>query len=102
MAITESSGNVFEDLGLENAEELHYKSHLVMALKDAIKFHKFTQTKAAKVCGTDQPTLSKVLRGQIDKVTTDRLFRWLGCLGLGVRITLDQTPKKGVQVCTCS
>ena len=102
MAIIEGSGNVFQDLDLENAEELHYKSHLVMALKDAIKFHNLTQTKAAKVCGTDQPTLSKVLRGKIDSVTTDRLFKWLGCLGLGVKITLDLCPQGGVQVCTCS
>ncbi len=103
MAIIESSGNVFQDLGFENAAELHYKSHLIMVLNDAIKHHNLTQTKAAEICDTDQPTLSKVLRGKIDIVTTDRLFKWLGCLGLRVKITVDlAAPSGGVEVHTCS
>lgn len=45
-----------------------------------------TQQDAAKLCGTDQPTLSKVLRGRMESVTIDRLAVWLMVLGRIVEI----------------
>lgn len=48
-----------------------------------------SQTRAAKVCFTDQPTLSKVLSGRSDSVSTDQLLRWLVQLGCRVEITVQ-------------
>jgi len=48
-----------------------------------------SQTRAAKVCFTDQPTLSKVLSGRIDSVSTDQLLRWLVQLGCRVEINVQ-------------
>jgi len=102
--IQASSGNVFADLGLSNPEELTYKAELVLALKGLIKGRSMTQAQAAQVCGTDQGTLSKVLRGRLDLVTTDRLLRWIRELGARVQITvqdtLDHIPVP-VSVCYC-
>ena len=55
-----SSGNVFADIGLTAAEaaELAAKSSLIIAIKDAIEQRKLTQREAARLCDTDQPTLS--------------------------------------------
>lgn len=91
--ITTSSGNVFADLGLPAPEELTYKADLVFALSGLIKNRKMTQVQAAKLCGTDQGTLSKVLRGRLDLVTTDRLIRWIRELGARVQITVQDTPE---------
>lgn len=103
--IQASSGNVFADLGFSNPEELMYKAELVLALKGLIKARGLTQAQAAKVCGTDQGTLSKVLRGRIDLVTTDRLIRWFREFGARVQITVQDTPPShapaSVSVCYC-
>lgn len=84
----ESSGNVFADMGFSPAEveELTIKSALVGAVDATIKERKLTQKAAAALCGTDQPTLSKVLRGRTESVTIDRLTVWLTALGRTVEI----------------
>ena len=83
-----SSGNVFEDIGFTPAEaaELTAKSMLITAIAETIEKRKLTQKEAAERCGTDQPTLSKVLRGRMESVTIDRLTAWLTALGRTVEI----------------
>ena len=49
-----------------------------------------SQTQAAKVCFTDQPTLSKVLSGRSDSVSTDQMLRWLVQLGCKVEISVQR------------
>ena len=77
------TGNVFADMGFTPAEaaELTAKSSLIDAIGETIEQRKLTQVEAAKICGTDQPTLSKVLRGRMESVTIDRLAAWLTALG---------------------
>jgi predicted XRE-type DNA-binding protein len=84
----ESSGDVFVDIGFSAAEaaELRAKAELVIAIDDTIRRRKLTQVAAAKLCKTDQPTLSKVLRGRVESVTIDRLASWLTALGRTVEI----------------
>jgi predicted XRE-type DNA-binding protein len=83
-----STGNVFSDMGFTpgEASELMVKSRLIMAIDDTIKRRKLTQLEAARRCRTDQPTLSKVLRGRMESVTIDRLTSWLTALGRTVEI----------------
>jgi predicted XRE-type DNA-binding protein len=82
------SGNVFADLGFSPAEaaELAVKSALIREIGDTIHDRKLTQQAAAVLCRTDQPTLSKVLRGRMESVTIDRLTSWLTSLGRTVEI----------------
>ncbi len=68
------------------AAELNVKSTLIDAIGETIAQRKLTQQGAAKLCGTDQPTLSKVLRGRMESVTIDRLAAWLTALGRTVEI----------------
>jgi predicted XRE-type DNA-binding protein len=83
-----SSGDVFIDMGFspEEAAELNVKSALISAIDDTIRRRKLTQVAAAKLCRTDQPTLSKVLRGRVESVTIDRLAGFLNALGRTVEI----------------
>ena len=94
------SGNVFRDMGFGPAEaaELTVKSSLVDAIDETMRRRKLTQKEAASLCRTDQPTLSKVLRGRMEGVTIDRLTSWLTALGRTVEIRVrpyDTRAKSG-------
>jgi predicted XRE-type DNA-binding protein len=95
-----SSGNVFADLGFTPAAaaDLTVKSTLITTIADTIRERELTQLEAAQLCGTDQPTLSKVLRGRMESVTIDRLAAWLNALGRTVEIHVrpyDRKAKSG-------
>lgn len=94
---TKSSGNVFDDLGCPNAEEKLLKSRLIFFLGKTIKRKQLTQVQAAQICGTDQSRLSKILRGDMTQVTTDKLFAWLMKLGFDVHVSIDETVAPQVQ-----
>jgi predicted XRE-type DNA-binding protein len=68
------------------AAEMTVKSGLIMAIGDTIRERDLTQQEAALLCGTDQPTLSKILRGRMESVTIDKLAAWLNALGRTVEI----------------
>jgi predicted XRE-type DNA-binding protein len=94
------SGNVFRDMGFTAAEaaELSTKSFLIDAIAETIEQRKLTQKDAAALVGSDQPTLSKVLRGRMESVTIDRLAAWLTALGRTVEIHVrpyDARKKEG-------
>ena len=103
--VHKSSGNVFVDMGFSpaGAAELTAKSRLISAIGETIKRRKLTQLETARRCGTDQPTLSKVLRGRMESVTIDRLTAWLTALGRTVEIRIrpyDAKAKTGHLVTT--
>lgn len=93
--VEKSSGNVFVDIGFTPTEaaELTAKSNLIVAIKDTIAQRKLTQQDAARLCGTDQPTLSKVFRGRLESLTIDRLASWLTLLGRDVEIIVKPAPR---------
>jgi predicted XRE-type DNA-binding protein len=95
ISFEKSSGNVFADIGFTPAEaaELTAKTSLIIAIKDAVEQRKLTQQEAARLCGTDQPTLSKVLRGRMESVTIYRLANWLNALGSDVEINVKSSPR---------
>jgi len=93
-----SSGNVYADLGLPNAEERLAKADLVIRIYDVITSRGLTQRDAARLLGIDQPKVSALLRGKFDGFSTDRLFRFLNRLGQDVSIVItpsdEETPKR--------
>lgn len=96
----EGGGNVFADLGFSPAAmaELTVKSTLITTIGDTIRERELTQQEAATLCSTDQPTLSKVLRGRMESVTIDKLAAWLNALGRTVEIRVrpyDREAKSG-------
>ena len=102
--IPPSSGNVFADIGLPDAEELSLKAQLVANLGRLMKLHSLTQQEVAERAGADQSTISKVLRGHLNLATVDRLLQWHACLGQEVHISIrDQLASQGeVAVFTCT
>ncbi len=92
--VSRGSGNVFRDLGFDaiEAEELTVKTDLVTLLGRILRARRLTQAVAARICGVDQPTISKVLGGRLDSITIDRLARWIAALGGRVRIAVEPPP----------
>jgi predicted XRE-type DNA-binding protein len=90
-----SSGNIFADLGLPNAEEHQLKAVLVVQLKRLIAERGLTQTAAAKLTGIKQPDLSKLQRGDFRLVSVEKLMRMLTAFDQDVEITLKPHRKPG-------
>ena len=92
---SQSSGNVFADLGLKNPEERLAKAEaLAVRIAAAIKARKLTQVAAAEVCAIDQPKISKLLRGDLYGFSTDQLLRFLTALGQDVEIIVRDRPRR--------
>ena len=88
-----SSGNVFADLGLPNADELLIKAELVHQISEIIAERKLTQVEAAEILGIDQPKVSSLVRGKLSGFSTERLFRFLNALGSNVEIRVIPESK---------
>jgi predicted XRE-type DNA-binding protein len=86
---TESSGNVFADLGIDNPEEALAKSEIVLKIQAIIKKKKkLPQAKAAKILKISQPKISLLLRGYLQDFSLERLLRFLNDLGQDVYISI--------------
>lgn len=89
-----SSGNVFADLELPDAEEYLAKAELAARIFTTIRSRRMTQTAAGKLLGISQPNVSALLNGHLDGFSTDRLFRFLSALGCDIRITISRPHPK--------
>jgi predicted XRE-type DNA-binding protein len=87
--VYESSGNVFADLGLPDAEERLAKAMISRLIAKSIQERGLTQAQAARLLGTTQPKISAVVRGQLAGFSMERLFRFLNVLGMNVRVEVD-------------
>ncbi len=92
--ITESSGNVFADLGFANPEEELLKAKLVREIRGIIKRRKLTQAKAAAVLGLKQPDVSNLVTGRVGRFSIDRLVRCLDRLDYKIDIVVRHKPRR--------
>lgn len=90
--IRQSSGNVFADLDLPDAEALNAKAQIAYRICQILDERKLTQKRAATLLGIDQPKISALMRGRLDGFSTDRLFRFLTALDRNVEIVIK--PKE--------
>lgn len=86
--VTESSGNVFADLGVAEAEEELAKAQLASHIRDTIKRRRLTQIRAAQLMGLDQPKVSALMNGRLTGFSSHRLMRFLAALGQDVEIVV--------------
>lgn len=88
-----SSGNVFADLEIENAEEELTKAKLVWEIELILKKKKLTQSQAAKIMGINQPKVSALIRRKLDGFSVERLIHLLNALGQDIDIIVRPMPK---------
>jgi predicted XRE-type DNA-binding protein len=90
----EGSDNIFRDLGLPNADELLARSNLIIAIRTVMEKRSLTQAQVAALAGMGQPDVSKMLRGDLKRFTTDRVMQVLNKLGQDIEITIKPAPKR--------
>ncbi|MBM3566323.1 MAG: XRE family transcriptional regulator [Alphaproteobacteria bacterium] len=93
IAAERSSGNVFADIGLPDADEALAKAELVRQIGNIIAQRRLTQAAAARLLGVDQPKISALLHGRLAGFSTDRLIRFLNALGRDVKIVIRAAPR---------
>lgn len=86
------SGNVFADAGLPNPEEALARAQLLSRVIDIITERRLTQARAAEIMGTNQPTVSDLMRGKLSKFSLERLIAFLNALDRDVEIAVRPRP----------
>lgn len=86
-----SSGNVFADLGVEDADLHLLKADLAITILKIIEQKKLTQQKASELLGVLQPEISKLKNGNFSRFRVERLFQFLNKLGRNVDIHIKRT-----------
>lgn len=93
---TPSSGNIFEDLGLPDANELMIKSTLVIKINTIIEKKHLSQTEAAALLGITQPKVSMLQNGKLRGFSLEKICLMLTKLGRNVDIVVTPHKKNGI------
>ncbi len=75
--VQRSSGNVYTDLGLPDADKLKIKTGLVIEIRKAMRHLGLTQEAAAKHMGLSQPKVSDMMRGDFSNLSERKLMNCL-------------------------
>ena len=88
--VTESSGNIFLDLGFppHEAEVMLLRATLAEALRGWIDREELTQAQAAKRLGIAQPRVSEITRGKVELLSLDYLVGLCAKAGISVGLNL--------------
>ncbi len=84
-----SSGNVFADLGLENAEELQTRAMIGYHVIQILNKKKMKQRELATLLNVKQAEVSHLLNGHFSRFTTDKLLDFLKRLNQKVMIQIS-------------
>jgi predicted XRE-type DNA-binding protein len=87
--VQRSSGNVFADLGLPDAEKLKIKTGLVIEIRKAMRTLGLTQQEAAKRMGIPQPKVSGMMHGDFTNLSERKLMDCLNRLGYDIEIRVQ-------------
>lgn len=91
-----SSGNVFADLGLPDADDLMFKADLAAKLMDALTASGLTQRPAAALLGWTQPEISAFMKGRISGFSVERIMRALKKTGKKVEVHITDNAGEWV------
>lgn len=85
-----SSGNVFADLGLEDANELYTRAALGAQVVTIIKDEGYTQAETSKLLGIKQSEVSALMCARFHRFSQERLIGFLNKLNLKVTIQISR------------
>jgi phage-related protein/predicted XRE-type DNA-binding protein len=88
LRIRASSGNVFADLNLENAEEKQTKLKLAVALNRVLDRAGLSQAEAAKRLSVNQPKISALRNYKLEGFSVERLIGFVTALSCDVDIVI--------------
>jgi predicted XRE-type DNA-binding protein len=98
-----SSGNVFADMGLPDAQELDTKARLGAAINRIVERRGLTQAEVAAVLEINQPKVSALLHYKLEGFSVERLMRFLVALGQDVEIVVKAKPRsRSARIAVCA
>jgi predicted XRE-type DNA-binding protein len=87
----ESSGNVFADLGLENASELFTRGKIGIQVLRLLSQRNLKQREISDLLGIPQPEVSHLMKGEFQRFSEGKLLIFLK--RLDTEITLHIRPR---------
>ena len=90
ITITQSSGNVFLDLGFPpaEAEVMQLRAEVMIHMEQHLRAKGWTQAEAARQLGVTQPRISRLLKGKWEDFSLDMLLTLAARAGLHPRLRL--------------
>ncbi len=92
--VVPSSGNVFADLGLPNAEEKQTKVRLAFAINEIMRSQQLSQAAAARRLNVNQPKISALRNYQLQGFSVERLMNFLTALNRDVEIVIHHKCRR--------
>ena len=92
-AVDAGTGDVFVDLGFEDAGERRLRVELAMRLNELIAERRLTQAKAAALFGIPQPHVSELKNYKLSRFSSERLLRFMTRLDRDVEIVIRPKAK---------
>ncbi|MDJ0675350.1 MAG: XRE family transcriptional regulator [Calothrix sp. MO_167.B42] len=87
----QSSGNVFADLGLSDADELFTRGKIGIQVLRLLKQRNLKQREVSELLGIPQPEVSHLMRGEFQRFSEGKLLIFLK--RLDTEITLHIRPR---------
>lgn len=87
------SGDVFVDLGFQDAGERKLRVQLAMRINELLQDRKLTQAKAAAVFGIPQPHISDLKHYKLRRFSSERLMHFLTLLDKDIEIIIRPKAK---------
>jgi predicted XRE-type DNA-binding protein len=91
--VVQSSGNVFEDLGLRDAGQKQTRVRLAVAINQIIEARHLSQTAAARLLDINQPKISALVNYRLEGFSVERLMHFLNALDRDVEIVIRKKPR---------
>ena len=82
------SGDVFTDLGFQDAGERKLRVQLAMRVNELLQEYKLTQAKAAVLFGIPQPHISELKHYKLSRFSSERLMHFMTLLDKDVEIII--------------
>lgn len=94
IAVVPSSGNVFADLGLPDAEEKQTKAHLAFAINEIMRSQQLSQGEAARRLNVNQPKISALRNYRLQGFSVERLMNFLTALDRDIEIVIHRKHRR--------
>lgn len=92
--VTPSSGNIFADMGLPDADTHYLKAQLVSEIYRLAQERKLTQVEAGKRMGISQPEVSRLFKGHFQEYSVERLMTFLTMFDRDIEIVARPRKKR--------
>ena len=93
--IEHGSTNVFADLGFADANERQQKVRLAAAVNTILDSQALNQTQMAAQLGISQPQISNLRSYKLERISVERLMRFLTLLNRDIDIVIRQKKSRG-------